>query len=134
MGNFDPRRMSERWKDDWRVKKREHINNRKKRLKELFKEDLEVDDHALKRDWIAKRGVVKSTRPSPYTGTPLFNSSSMDGSTGYILSDISKYLKANLEESNLEFIKGLVKNQAWIESELGDFGDVRYPTILVFFD
>jgi hypothetical protein len=123
--------MREQRKDEWRARKEQHINNRRKKLNELFKDDLEVDNLALKRDWIPKKGVVKSSRLNPYRGQPMFDSHSMDGSSGYILGETSKYLKTYLTRSSLEYIQGRVKDQDWIKKELEDFGDVSYPFVLL---
>lgn len=125
LDGFDPQRISIPRTDKWRAQKSAYIQERKDQLKEMFQQDLENDDRALKRDWVEKRGVVNSTSPNPYLGPSIFDSRSMDGSHGYVLSDISKYLKANLRPSLLEDIKGHVKDKAWIDKELGGFGDVR---------
>jgi hypothetical protein len=125
LDNFDPQRISILRTDKWRAQKRAYIQERKDQLKEMFQQDLENDDRALKRDWVEKRGVVNSTSPNPYLGPSIFDSRSMDGSRGYVLSDISRYLKANLRPSLLEDINSYVKDKAWIDKELGGFGDVR---------
>lgn len=129
MDNYDPQRTSILRQDKWRARKRAYIQERKDTLKELFRQDLENDERALKRDWVPKKGGTISTSQNPYHGPSIFGSRSMDGSDGYVLSDISKYLNLNLSTSLLEDLKAHVKDQAWIDKELGDFGDVNFTFI-----
>jgi len=107
--------------------KEEYEAERKKRLAELFKDDLENDNSTLRRGWL-----LSTNPPYPYTNPKTFLSYSMDGKPGYILEDLLKYGKAIIGDEEFTVVSDLMKDKEWLEETTEGYGDVSFslPCIL----
>jgi len=117
------RRRGER-ADHWRAHQRAYLHNRREKLKQIYSEELQAEHDALRQDWVTRHGVPRPTIPNPYNGAPLFFSPKMDGSSGYILEDISKFVSGLLTKDEFEHIEKICREDDGMGVMKG-WGNVR---------